>query len=116
MISPLPASSAAPTLKCEKSATACSRAARAAAIRASDAANDALEKRDELALYLLRRLHYLGVMKRFREHAGGRVGDARNAEHLHLHVPGDDGLRRGRHADRVSPQNPKGADFGRGLI
>src|SRR6185436_8260167 len=99
MISPAAVSSAAPTLKWEKSATACSRALRAAAINASEPANDALEERDELSLHLLRRFHDLGMVQRFREDTRRGVGDTRNAQHLDAHVPRHDRFRCGRHAD-----------------
>ena len=51
--------------------------------------------------HLLRHLHHLRVIERLRQHAGGRVGDARDAEHLDAHVPRDDRFRHGRHADGV---------------
>src|SRR5688572_2042166 len=101
MMSPASVSSAAPTLNPEKSATACSRARRAASTNLSETANDALEQRDELAFDLLRRLHHFRMMQRLREHAGGRVGDARDAEHLHPHVTRDDRFRCGRHAHGI---------------
>jgi len=82
MISPAAVSSAAPTLKWEKSATACSRALRAAAINASEPANDALEERDELSLHLLRRFHDLGMVQRFREDTREhRIEIARQGQH-----------------------------------
>src|SRR6478736_7427655 len=98
MISPVSVSSAAPTLKCEKSATACSRAARAAATSVSEALNNTLEQRDELPLHLLGGLHHFRVMERLGKNACGGVGNAGDAEHFHLHVTGGNGFRRGRHA------------------
>src|SRR5687768_5741752 len=96
MIAPVSVSRAAPTLKCEKSATACSRARRAAAtslstvafaeVGASEPANDPLEEGDELPLHLLRCLHDFRMMERLGKHAGGGVGDAGDPEHFHLHV------------------------------
>src|SRR5687768_5390442 len=109
MISPLSVSSAAPTLNPEKSETACSRARRAAStslstfakatVDLSEAANDALEQRDELALDLLRRLHHFRMVQRLRKHAGRGVGDTRDAEHFHAHMAGNDGFRCGGHPD-----------------
>src|SRR3954469_3778287 len=95
MISPVSVSRAAPTLKPEKSATAFSRAARAAATRRSEPANDPLEERHELALHLLRGFHDFRMVERFREDAGRRVRDARDAEHFQSHVTRDDGFRGG---------------------
>src|ERR1041384_7515219 len=79
-------SSAAPTLKCEKSAQACSRAARAAAINsaifgsrvppdpgsrsASDSLNDSLEQRDERAADALHGGQDVIVHDRLRERRG----------------------------------------------
>src|SRR5690242_19740380 len=90
MISPVSVSSAAPTLKPEKSDTACARAARAAVTSlsaealaeadASEPANDPLEQRDELPLHLLRRLHHFRMMQRLGKHTSGGIGDARDAE------------------------------------
>src|SRR6187200_2970578 len=98
MISPVSVSSAAPTLNFEKSATACSRAARAAATIGSidaaalalEPANDPLEERNELPFDLLGGLHHFGVVQRLREDAGSRIGDARDAEDLNPHVSGHD--------------------------
>src|SRR5215203_4596510 len=119
MISSVSVSSAAPTLKPEKSATACWRAPRAAATslrveasaRASEPGNDPLEQRDELSLYLLRRLHHFRMMERFRKHARRGVGNARDAQHFEPHVARDDCFRRGRHPDRVSAERPERANF-----
>src|SRR5690349_24756013 len=115
-IVPSAVSRAAPTLKCEKSAYACSRAARAAAIRsapfgsrirdpesrsASDALNDPLEQRDERAANTLHGGNDLVVHDRLRQDSGGGVRDARYAQHLESHVPRRDRFGYGGHADRV---------------
>src|SRR5438270_7493558 len=95
---PSAVSSAAPTLKCENAAEACSRARRAAATssacvgrppggRRSETANDPLQQRDELPAHAPRGLHHLGVIERLRQDAGGHVGDARNPEYLDAHMP-----------------------------
>src|SRR5262245_61001626 len=96
-IVPSSVSSAAPTLKCEYGATACSRARRAAATSAaraastrderSEPANDALQESDELAAHAARRFHHFVVMQRLWQHTRGHVRDARNAQHLEPHVP-----------------------------
>src|SRR5688572_7005842 len=119
-------SSAAPTLKPEKSATACSRAARAAAtslstaalaeVDFSEAANDALEQTDELALHLLRGFHHFGVMQRFGKHARGGVGDARETEDLEAHVAGRDRLGHRRHPDGVGAQRAERANLRRRFV
>src|SRR5207237_3902292 len=94
-------SSAAPTLKREKSAQACSRAARAAAINSAifgsripdpgsrstlESLNDSLEQRDERAADALHGGQDLFVDDRVRQHARRRVGNARDAKHLHPHA------------------------------
>ena len=48
----------------------------------SESLNDPLQQRGELAAHPPRHLHHLVVHERLRQHAGGRVGDARDAEHL----------------------------------
>ena len=54
--------------------------------------------------------------QRLRQDAGRHVGDARDAEHLEAHVPRDDGLRRGGHADGVGAQRAERANLGRRLV
>src|SRR5687767_13220074 len=115
-IVPAAVSSAAPTLKPEKSATAYSRAARAAATRASEPANDPLEQRNELPFDLLRGFHHFRMMQRFGKHAGGRIGDARDPEHFDAHVPRGNGFRHGGHADGVGAESAKGANLGRRFV
>src|ERR1051325_1275440 len=92
-------SSAAPTLKCEKSAHACSRAARAAAMSSVTLAsripdpgsrpafcleslNDPLEQRDERAADALHGGEDVFVHDGMRQHAGRGVGNAGDAEHI----------------------------------
>src|SRR5438105_8730077 len=84
---PSAVSSAAPTLNCEKVATACSRARRARSTSASELTNDPLQERNELSPDPPRRLHHVGVIERLRQDAGRHVRDARNPEHLDPHVP-----------------------------
>src|SRR5687767_10301151 len=109
-------SSAAPTLNPEYRARACSRAARAAATSASEAANDALEQADELATHPLGDGHDVVVVERRVDDTGGRVRDARDAEHFEAHLPGHDRLGRGRHADRIGAEGAKGPDLGRRFV
>ena len=59
------------------------------------------------AAHAARRLHHFVVIERLRQHAGGRVGDARDAEHLDAHVPRDDRLGHGRHADGIGADRPQ---------
>src|SRR5688572_26158628 len=72
----------------------------------SDAANDLLQKCYELALDTPRGFHHLGVIERLRQHARRHVGDAGDAEHFQVHVPGDNRLWNRRHADRVCTDQP----------
>src|SRR4051812_27125047 len=96
---PSSVSSAAPTLKCEKSACAFLRARAAAAIsfwadagrlplaRPSplaprpflDPFNNPLQQRREGAAHALCRLQHVRMIDRLRQHAGCHVGDARDA-------------------------------------
>src|SRR5687767_11982535 len=120
MIAPFAVSTAAPTLKPEKSATACSRAARAAATSlsteasaaadASEPANDALQQRDELPFHLLRGLHHFRMMQRLREDAGRGIRDARDAQHFDAHVARRNGFRHRRHADRIGAERAERAN------
>src|SRR6187402_3458539 len=102
MMMPSAVSSAAPTLNFEKSAIACSRARRAAPMSRSESLNDLLQQGDELSTDPACRVHDLVVIERLRQDTRGHVGDARDAEHLDAHVPGNDRLRDRRHADRVA--------------
>src|SRR5258706_11802564 len=100
MIVPSTVSSAAPTLKCENSACAFRRALRAAAMR-SESLNDPLDQRDERAPHAARCFHDLVVHERLREHTGGHVRDARDAQDLDPHVTCGNRFRYRRHADGV---------------
>src|ERR1051325_8936126 len=128
---PSEVSSAAPTLKCEKSAHACSRAARAAAISsaafesripdpesrsASDAFNDSLEQRDERAANTLHGRNDFVMHDRLRQDSGGRIRDARYAEHFQSHVPRRDRFGYGRHANRVRANLAIKADLRRRFV
>ena len=44
--------------------------------------------------------------------AGRGIGDQRQAEYVETHVPGDDDLVDGGHADEVCTENAEGADLG----
>src|SRR5688572_13777094 len=116
MIVPFAVSTAAPTLKPEKSATACSRAARAAATSWSEPANDALQQRDELPFHLLRGLDHFRMMQRLREDAGRGIRDARDAQHFDAHVSRRNGFRHRRHADRIGAERAKRANLRRSLV
>src|SRR6187200_1921909 len=98
---PSAVSSAAPTLNPENGATAYSLAWRAASTRRSESANGVLQQAHEIGGHAARGPHHLGVIERLRQHSGGHVGDARDAEHVDTHVAGDDGFGHRRHADRV---------------
>src|ERR1044071_9085730 len=67
----------------------------------NEAANDALQQRNELPADALRGVHDLGVIERLRQHAGRHVRDARDAEHLEAHMSRNDGFRYRRHAHGV---------------
>src|SRR5687767_4018807 len=84
--------SAAPTLKPEYGATACSRACRAAvtSAAASKPLKDALQQRDERVPHAARGLNYFFLGQLLIEDSGRHVRDARNAQHLDAHVPGAD--------------------------
>src|SRR5438034_6551014 len=96
MTRPSMVSSAAPTLKCEYAAQACSRARRAsetsstALVRSrSELSNDGLQQCDELTADSARRFQHFRVIERLRQHPRRHVRDARNAEDLDAHVPGN---------------------------
>src|SRR3954465_4267519 len=73
----------------------------------SDSGNDLLQQGDELAADPPRCLHDLVVIERLRQHAGGHVGDARDAEHAQAHVPRRDRFGHCRHADRIGADGAK---------
>src|SRR5689334_4461937 len=84
---PSAVSSAAPTLKCEKSACACSLARLAASINASlvisitltlGSGDHGFQQRDELGSHAARGFHHFVVIERRRQHTGGHVRDAGN--------------------------------------
>src|SRR5262245_35324469 len=113
MTTPSDVSRAAPTLKCEKPATACSRARRAAAIRSwLEAANDPLEQADELTSNAPRGFEHRDVIERLRENTGGHVADARDPEDLDTHVSSNDRLGHGRHPDGVGANRSQVANLG----
>src|SRR6187401_1289564 len=72
MTTPSLVSSAAPTLKCEKSACANSRARRAAAMR-SEPLNDAFQERHERSPHAARRLEHISMIERLRQDPGSHV-------------------------------------------
>src|SRR5580658_5722224 len=55
------------------------------------------------------------MIQRFALYAGRHVRNARYAEHIDTHVPGDDGLLNRGHANQVRTQSAKGPDFCRCL-
>src|SRR4051812_32224729 len=123
---PSSVSSAAPTLKCEKSACAFFRARAAAAISfladpgpwpvASgpflDPFNNPLQQRGEGAAHALCRPQHVRMIDRLRQHAGCHVGDARDAEDLESHVARRDRFGHGRHADRIRANRAEEAYLG----
>jgi len=50
------------------------------------------------------------------QNSGGHVGDAGDAEHFHLHVPGDDYFVNSGHAYQVCTQSAEGTDFCRCFV
>src|SRR5213594_1899074 len=115
---PSAVSSAAPTLKCEKSARAWSRTARAAEMRSSifesripdpesrpdsclESLNDSLEQRDERAANAVHGCEDVFVNDGLRQQPCRQIRDAGDAENLHPHVTRGNRFGNGRHADRV---------------
>src|SRR5262245_23577939 len=94
---------AAPTLNMEKSALACSRARRAAATSAPnlDSDNDLLHQVGKLGLNAPGGLEDVAVVQGTGLDTGGHVADARYPKDVHSGVPCGDGLRYGRHPNRV---------------
>ena len=62
------------------------------------------------------RFDHLAVIERLRQHARGHIRDARNPEHLHPHLAGDDGFGHRRHADRVGADRAQIPDLRRRLV
>jgi hypothetical protein len=60
-------------------------------------------------------LHDFFVVDGLGGHAGGEVGDERDAEDVETHVAGDDDFVDGGHADEVGAEGAEGADLGGGL-
>src|SRR4051812_16711504 len=107
-VNPAASSSAAPTLKSENTAWACSRASNAACRRPSKALPLDLESRQhglqqahECLPYLAARLEHFLVIDFLIQNSGRHVCHARDCQHLHSHVTGDDRFRNRRHSHEV---------------